>query len=224
MRYIDQLALFKLRGITGINLNWSLQNTSRINSELERQLRTISTLGYYQLKGYAEPFMTNEKYVNLSFSDIVKRYYQDKRLRQATLHAIEDIEATLNTRIAYLLGKKYGATGYLKFSNWCQLNSKNTFIKSRKNRKYTFMDKKFVMNAQNEFKKMLNKKVRKSSNLDVINYRDNNRNMDIPIWLAVNELTLGESVYLYKLMNKSNKGYLADLFKWSIDEFVISLE
>lgn len=223
LRYIDQLALFKLRGVSGIDLNWSMDNISHNNSELERQLRTISTLGYYQLKGYAAPYMNNGKYVNVSFGDIVKRYYLDKKLRQATLNAIEDIEATLNTRIAYLLGKKYNATGYLKFNNWCQLNSKNTFIKS-KNNGYVFMDKAFVTDAESKFKNRLKNKVKKSSNLDVIDYLKNNESTDVPIWLVMNELTLGESIYLYKLMNKKNKEYLASLFGCSVDEFVSYLE
>ncbi|GAA2954968.1 hypothetical protein GCM10019995_07130 [Lactobacillus kefiranofaciens subsp. kefirgranum] len=55
IRYIDQLALFKLRGMTGINLSIRNKNAKEI-SHLIKQLKTISTLGYYNLKNYAFPY------------------------------------------------------------------------------------------------------------------------------------------------------------------------
>ena len=130
IRYIDQLALFKLRGMTGINLSIHNKNAKEV-SHLIKQLKTISTLGYYNLKNYALPYYDSESssYQNIHFDDLVARFYRDKHLKQAVLHAIEDIETTLNTKISNVLGRKYGPYGYLDFRIWCQRNSKNKYKK-----------------------------------------------------------------------------------------------
>lgn len=55
------------------------------------------------------------KYSNITFDDIVKRYYQDKNLRINLLHAIEKIEVSIKRNVSYILGSRYGAFGYLDF-------------------------------------------------------------------------------------------------------------
>lgn len=75
IRYIDQLALFKLRGMTGINLSIRNKNAKEI-SHLIKQLKTISTLGYYNLKNYAFPYYDSEhsSYQNIHFDNLVARF------------------------------------------------------------------------------------------------------------------------------------------------------
>ncbi len=92
IRYIDQLALFKLRGMTGINLSIHNKNTKEVN-HLIKQLKTVSTLGYYNLKSYALPYYDsgNSSYHNIHFDNLVARFYRDKHLKQAVLHAIEKL-------------------------------------------------------------------------------------------------------------------------------------
>ena len=120
LRFIDQLALLKLRGISGISLRVSNYKSDNSDSrkKLLKNLNKLSEVGYYTLKNYASPFFNQEtgKYERLQFRTLIARYYRDKHFKQATLHAIEDIEVTLNTKIAYLLGEKYGLCPY----NWCK--------------------------------------------------------------------------------------------------------
>lgn len=237
LRYIDQLALFKLRGMSGIRLEWSLYDINHQNRDkrtkerynLKKQLRTISTLGYYQLKSYSLPYMNdNNIYNNVSFKNVVDRYYRDMHLRQCTLQVIENIEVTLNTKIAYVLGQKYGPYGYLKFNNWCQINSNNRYLTSRnKNGKripYRYMGVKEVLNEQRNFIVALSKKISKSSSIDIKKIRLKDKSAQIPIWLIVNELTLGESIHIYKLMSKRNKLMIANFFKCSTDELASWLD
>ena len=146
LRYIDQLALFKMRNVTGISL--SIHNTSALEIDrLHKQLTTISTIGYYSLKNYSVPYFNRPKnrYEDLSFDKLVAKYYRDKHLKQAVLHAIEDIETTLNTKIASVLGKKYGAYGYLDFRLWCQRNTKNKFLRGK------YMNKFVIQREQTNF-------------------------------------------------------------------------
>ena len=116
LSYKEQLELFHNRGM---KFDYSFNELDETLPVYLKNIQTISTLGYYQLKDYAYPYFVDGRYDNVDFAKIVARYYRDKHLRNAVEHAIEDIEATLNTRIAYLLGDKYGPFGYLEFRNWC---------------------------------------------------------------------------------------------------------
>lgn len=224
LRYIDQLALFKMRGVSGIRLDISLihaktqkeqkQQKRLIYQNHYKPLKTISFLGYYSLKNYVEPFEIHEKYEDLSFSNLVARFYRDKRLRQAVLHAIEDIELTLDTKISHVLGEKYGPTGYTNFLNWCQKFERNEFIRDPHNSNGKFMDRNKLLDEQNKFLQTAKRKMHKSASLDMKKFRENNPNStNPPIWLLINELTLGESIHLLKLMSKNNRKKIASFFE-----------
>ncbi|KRL62260.1 Abi family protein [Lactobacillus psittaci] len=211
LSYEEQLELFKKRGI------------SFDEKYYEKSLKDVSTIGYYQLKNYSYPFydIENKKYNSVSFKDIIERYYHDKRFKSAVLHIIEDIEVTLNTRIAYLLGDKYGPFGYLNFKLWCQQEGKNKYLKHIKN-----IDMYVLIKEQNKFCQLILSKGLKSASKDVRQYNVNHSNTQpyLPIWLLMNELTLGESIYLFKLMNKTNKKIISETFNCTIDELVSWLE
>lgn len=231
LRYIDQLALLKLRGVQGIHLEWSLYNRNlnirkRERYYLQRQLSDLSTLGYYQLKDYLYPYRKGSRFSNISFRQMRERYYQDKRVRQNTLHAIEDIEVTLNTKIAYVLGDNCGAYGYLNFSNWCQHNTYNPYFKVRRNNRWRskFMSKDVLQDEQVKFIKEVRIKIIKSRTPDVVRLRKESDTSDVPIWLLMNELTLGNSIHLYKLMKPKLRKLIADYFNCTTDELISWLE
>lgn len=172
------------------------------------------------MKNYANPYFDSSegKYKNLSFDKLVARYYRDKHLKQAVLHAIEDIETTLNTKIASVLGERYGAYGYTDFRLWCQRNSVNKFLRGK------YMDKFAIQKEQINFLKELQNIVRKSYSEDLQDYIKNTEKIYPPIWLVMNELTLGTSIHLYKLMSKSNQRRISSYFGCKTDELVSWLE
>lgn len=129
LSYKEQLELFHNRGM---KFDYSFNELDETLPVYLKNIQTISTLGYYQLKDYAYPYFVDGRYNNVDFAKIVARCYRDKHLRNAVEHAIEDIEATLNTRIAYLLGDKYGPFGYLEFRNWCQKKVRTNIFKIKK--------------------------------------------------------------------------------------------
>lgn len=224
LNYSDQLCLFKLRGISGINLQLvdkkNYVTGEKKREEYKRQLHTVKMVGYYELKRYAYPFWNSstKRYTNISFSDLVTRYYRDKKLRQNVLHAIEDIEVALNSQISYVLGNKYGPLGYLDFSKWCQRNSKNTYLK----RKY--MDKFAISKEQLQFLTQLQYKIKKSSMVDVQNYLNYSGKIFPPVWIMINVLTLGDSIHILKLMSKQNKIEISSVFECKPKELISWME
>ncbi|WP_323082154.1 Abi family protein, partial [Limosilactobacillus reuteri] len=188
----------------------------------------LSLLGYYSLKNYGTPYLRRNKYNNLSFSDLVARFYRDKRLRQAVLHAIEDIELTIDTKISHILGEKYGAYGYANFFNWCQKYETNPYLYRIENGEKIlgkYMDRSTIRVEQRNFLRRAKKKIEKSASPDMQKFKETHEEDDpAPIWLLVNELTLGESIHIIKLMSEENRKTVAHFFKTDIDSLMGWLE
>lgn len=212
LKYEEQLDLFSKRGMKGI--------VSGDSYEAKKQIKTVSTIGYYNLKSYAYPFYdkSNKKYNGISFNDVVTRYYRDKRLKQNVLQAIEDIEVTLNTKIAFYLGENYGAYGYKNFYKWCQNAGNNEYLNGVK------VDKYFLEREKLSFFSKLQSKIKKTSVIDIKDFEEKNSNVFPPIWLIVNELTIGESIHILKLMSKSGRKVIADQFGCTVDSFISWLD
>lgn len=224
LRYIDQLGLFKLRNMGGIDFQVTdLHNFKCLKykrTHLDKQIKSISSIGYYTLKDYAYPFY-NEKshqYSNLDFDQLIARYYRDKHLKQYVLQAIEDIEVSLNTSIAFYLGSKYGAYGYKDFYKWCQTSGKNKFLNNKTMNKFSLAQEKL------SFFKDLQYKVKKSSMIDIQEYLKHSNDIFPPIWLMVSVLTLGDSIHIFKLMSKAGRNTIAASFNCSTEELVSWLE
>lgn len=224
LKYVDQLCLFKLRGISGIDLQIVDEKDSDAGrhkrEEHQRKLHTVKMIGYYELKRYAYPFWDSvaKKYTNLSFSDLVARYYRDKNLRQNVLHAIEDIEIALNAQIAYVLGNKYGPLGYLDFSKWCQRDSKNEYLNNK------YMNKFAISEERLKFLTQLQYKIKKSSMVDVRNYLNSSGKIFPPVWIMINVLTLGDSIHILKLMSKASRREIASIFGCKAKELINWME
>lgn len=181
---------------------------SIVESDVDRDIETIKRIGYYKLKEIVRYYIF-EKNEKISFEDLLKRYYFDKELRMNTLHAIEDIEIYLHNCIGELLGNKYGPFGYLDFKNWCD---KNKFSRRE------------VKKDEIEFKKKLVKKAKKSRIPDLKEPKNFNSKSYPTIWLAMEVLTLGELVFLYKRMSIHNKKIIATKFHTNQTELLSWLE
>ena len=71
----------------------------------------LSQLNYYRLAAYCLPFeadhATHQFQNGISFDDVLNLYVFDRELRLLTLDAIERIEVSLRTQMAYHLSHKY---------------------------------------------------------------------------------------------------------------------
>lgn len=191
-----------------------LENRGMIIDDKKRAIEKLENIGYYKLKEFAYPLSkvikneNNDKirvYDNVNFNDVITRYYQDKNLRLALLHAIEKIEVSLKTRISYVLGESYGAFGYLCFSKWC---NKEEYCKH------------YLNYQQNRFKKELSNKIKHSRSLDL--KEKNNLNYDgyPSIWLMVDVLMFGDIVHLLTLMSRKNLNKISTYYNCSNKELL----
>lgn len=175
-------------------------------------IKKIQHINYYKLKEFAHPLSTISKvenepvisYNGIKFSEVLGRYYQDKNLRIFLMHAIEKIEVSVKTNMAHILGMRYGAFGYLDFSNWSNKKKWTKFhIESKQYRIKVNLLKTMQRNKSAEYN------------------RDNIDKDKFPtIWLAIDLLTFGEMVEMIEIMSENNLTQLAKVYKCSNQELV----
>lgn len=180
----------------------------------EKAAHSLSIISYYRIKEFAKPFAVTKKinnkriidYQNTKFEIVISRYYQDKNLRLHLLHAIEDIEVALKTRVAYILGKNgLGSYGYLDFSKWC---NKEEYCKH------------YLLYRQNDFKKKLLSTINNSESFEIKEKQKIDKTKFPPVWLMVNSLTFGQVVALLELMSVKNLTKISQQFSCSNSELL----
>jgi len=169
LSFENQLSLLESRGMV-------IDSDKR-----DESIHTLQTVSYYRIKEFAKPFEVTDQgdriYHNLEFSKVLARYYQDKNLRMGLLHAIEMLEVSIKTQLAYALGTRYGAFGYLEFANWIDRTQHDTFK---------------TLEKQYFFTKELKNSTEKSNSADLHNNINLNQAGLPSVWLGVNILTFGQ--------------------------------
>ena len=201
--YKEQADLLESRGI--------VFSGDKSRSKAEHSLSVIS---YYKIKEFAKPFAKIQKngqdkiidYQNTKFELVISRYYQDKNLRLNLLHAIEDIEVAIKTKIAYVLGRGgLGSYGYLDFSKWC---NREEYCKH------------YLLYSEKKFKNQLKKELKKSTSSEVIEKLKVDKKHYPPIWLVVNMLTFGQIVTLLELMSVNNLNQVSNAFSCTKSQLI----
>lgn len=195
LSFNEQLDLLISRGIV-------VKDGSR-----EIAISRLKDIGYYKIKSFSLPLSRvdrdkNRVYENVTFQDILNRFYADKDLRISLLHSIEDIEVSIKTKIAHILGKN-GAYYYLKFSNWCN---------KEKYCKYYLDDK------ESYFKNKIVGRVKRSDSIEIKEKRNLKDNKYPTIWLLVEILTFGDITELLELMSQKNLKILANYYNCTPDQ------
>ena len=121
------------------------------------------------------------------------------------LKCSEKIELSIKNKIVYTLGAKYGAFGYLKFSNWCD----------RK------ISKENILKEEEKFRKKIKQKMKLfSSNPIIKDFIKNNPDEEFPsVWRIAEILTFGEILRLFEIMSQKNKISVVRNYGLEIDEF-----
>ncbi|WP_419154082.1 Abi family protein [Weissella viridescens] len=189
LTYDQQLDLLEQRGMV-------------VSANNRQSPSKMETIGYYKIKEFANPYFINNSYNGVELGKIVTRFYHDKNMRMHILHAIEKIEISLKIKVAYYMGNKYGAYGYLTFNNWYNRN-RCTPEKMRE--------------RQIKFRTKLEKSVRRSSNPDVTNRNNLNEYGQPTVWLGINLLMFGDLEFLIKNMNRSALTWLAK--QYNLDSY-----
>jgi abortive infection bacteriophage resistance protein len=95
----EQVELLQQRGMGG---------------DAESIARRLTVVNYYRLSGYWYPFreVDDSFRIGTHIDEIWYRYMFDRRLRLLLLDAIERVEVSIRTKIAYQHSMKYGPFGY----------------------------------------------------------------------------------------------------------------
>lgn len=102
----EQIALLKNRGLIIKDSKKAIQNISRINC--------------YRLSSYYPPFQEQKDVFKqgIFIEEIFILYDFDRKLRSLIFSAIENIEITLRTKIAYYFSHLYGPFAYIDPQNF----------------------------------------------------------------------------------------------------------
>jgi abortive infection bacteriophage resistance protein len=165
LSYDDQAELLLSRGLS---------------AEKEALVVRLKTVNYYRLSGYLYPFRkSDDSFKAGTRLDTVWRHYTfDRRFRLLVLDAIERVEVTVRSRLAYLHARDHGPFGYLEASKLPGL------------RVYEY----------DHWKGDLAKEIGKSSERYIRHFRDKYGDFHElpPIWITVEQMTMGKTVTFYR--------------------------
>lgn len=173
----------------------------------KKALERIKHISYYKIKEFSSFFMNPDGTYKKDtyFEAVIQNFYFDKNLRMEFLKCSEKIELSIKNKIVYTLGAKYGAFGYLKFSNWCD----------RK------ISKENILKEEEKFRKKIKQKMKLfSSNPIIKDFIKNNPDEEFPsVWRIAEILTFGEILRLFEIMSQKNKISVVRNYGLEIDEF-----
>ena len=171
--YDQQLEILKSRGV-------------EVNDEVFCKEKLME-INYYRITAYLLPFKNSDDTYKegTSFHTAYRIYEFDRKLRRILFSAIEEVEISLRTRLAYYHAHKYSALGY--WNAECFSNKHDS--------------KKFEDNIKREIKN--NKK-----NL-IVQHHEEVYDGNFPIWVIVEFFTFGMLSIFYNDMIRKDKKKLA---------------
>lgn len=147
----------------------------------------LARINYYRLSGYLHDFRIpgSERYLEgVTFNQIESIYEFDMRLTRLLMFALEDIEETFKTRFSYALSSE--------FPNDPQIYT----------RRKIYRDEAELVKSR----KMISKAKRNNKELPFIKHHIDNYEGKLPIWVAVEIMTMGTVNSLYgNLLGKYQK-------------------
>lgn len=174
-------------------------------SHKEQLVEYLKSHNYYYLTGYLYQYFddSTKKYVDTTNKDGKLTYFKireiisfDSLLRSLINYQIDIIERDIKTKVAYYIGEKYGALGYLNDS---QFTEQTGFKK---------------------FKKLLNKHIRQNRNQEFIKHHDSKYKGQLPIWVAVEIMPLGMILKLFSYTDIKTKRKIVRSYSFNnLDKF-----
>ncbi|CBW54340.1 Conserved hypothetical protein [Mycoplasma mycoides subsp. capri LC str. 95010] len=175
--FSEQIQILKSRGLI-------IKNESKAIKFLEHE-------NYYNvINAYKDLFLKDNKIdfkENTNFDEIESLFLFDKELRSIILNYILSFERSFKTIMAYKFSEKYSKNNQIS----CYMLHKN-------------YDNKKYLNAL-EFISTVNKAIiDKSKKSDYVNHYINQYG-DIPLWVVVNVLTLGNMGFMFNILKNDDK-------------------
>ena len=171
----------------------------------EQLIEYLKSHNYYYLTGYLYQYFddSTKRYVDTTNKDGKLTYFKireiisfDSLLRSLINYQIDITERDIKTKVAYYIGEKYGALGYLNDSQF----TKQTGFK--------------------KFKKLLNKHIRQNRNQEFIKHHDSKYKGQLPIWVAVEIMPLGMILKLFSYTDIKTKRKIVRCYSFNnLDKF-----
>lgn len=186
--------------------------------DLVEKLRVVN---YYRLSAYWIPFRQSDETLKpgTSLELVWNRYTFDRQLRLLVMDAVERVEVAFRTRLAELHANKHGAFGYLNRANF---STKSTLWAELKAHLKRFLrrilpcalaNRKGLMDSHDEFVIRLRKIASESKEEFVRHYFSRySSEADLPVWMAVEVMTLGNVLTMFQHLPREDKKTLASIF------------
>lgn len=174
-----------------------LKERGVIISDEEEFSTFLSNVNYYKFKNYLKYFeIGKDLYKNCNVEEVIDLYYFDRELRNITLLYLEKIEIAIKTKIAYLIGEKYGAFGHLNKDNFYPTFNFEDYIekisKLEKNSKEEFIKNYFFIYDEEKH---------------------------VPIWILIDIIPFGNISIMYEYMFNKDKKQISKKFDVNKEDF-----
>jgi abortive infection bacteriophage resistance protein len=150
----------------------------------------LSKINYYRLTAYFLPFkQTDETYIaGTDFNTVYQIYEFDRKIRLILFSAIEEIEVSLRSILAYHHAHKYHALGYLDNKNYNPKHKHTEFLSRIEDEKKKRIKEPFVQHHISKY----------SGNF--------------PIWVIIELFTFGTLSHFYSDLPVNDQKYIARNF------------
>ena len=177
-----------------------LKSRGLIINDSEKALQNISRINYYRLSSYFVPFQINRNLFKpeTSIEEIFELYKFDKKIRSLIFGALEIVEITLRTKIAYHFSHKYGPFAY---------SDPQYFSKGFKHFDwYTKLEESIQISREDFIKKF---------------FKEYDEEENPPLWIAIEIMSFGQLSFLFRGSERTDSNNISkDCF--GIDEKILS--
>lgn len=177
-----------------------LKSRGLIINDSEKALQNISRINYYRLSSYYVPFQINRNLFKpeTSIEKIFRLYGFDKKIRSLIFGALEIVEITLRTKIAYHFSHKYGPFAY---------SDSQCFSKDFKHFDwYTKLEESIQISREDFIKEF---------------FKEYDEEKNLPLWIAIEIMSFGQLSFLFRGLERTDRNNISkDCF--GIDEKILS--
>jgi len=150
----------------------------------------LEKVNYYRLSGYLSDFKNQDtgRYDNhVSFSQISRIYAFDAKFTRLLLYILEDIEETLKTRFSYTLSSNYPTNSLIYLDETIYSDIESLY----------------------KFKKLFELAKDKNRELPFVKHHFQKYDGQLPIWVAVEIMTMGNINSLFRALRTTFKKEIA---------------
>lgn len=182
-----------------------LKKRNLLIEDEQKAKQVLSNISYYRLSGYLNYFKNNinDNFTsNITFSKLIRIYNFDCKFTRILMYALENVEETFKTKFSYSISSL--------FPNNPEIYLDKNIYKHEKDYDY--------------FVKLFNKAKSDNSGLPFIKHHDKYYGSKLPIWVAVEIMTMGNLQALFKNLKTQYQKNIANLYNTGTNQMISWLE